>query len=77
MMNFLNNMNLLPKNFIVANVVEVLKEDPENGVEKLYEMSQTFVTDPQVKGIVGQIKEQMKLDNEQCELLLNAIFERR
>lgn len=56
MMNFLNNMNLLPKNFIVANVVEVLKEDPENGVEKLYEMSQTFVTDPQVKGIVGQIK---------------------
>lgn len=24
--------------------------------------------------IVGQIKEQMKLDNEQCELLLNAIF---
>ena len=39
MMNFLNNMNLLPKNFIVANIVEVLKEDPENGVEKLYEMS--------------------------------------
>lgn len=27
--------------------------------------------------IVGQIKEQMKLDNEQCELLLNAIFKRR
>lgn len=24
--------------------------------------------------IVGQIKEQMKLDNEQCEWLLNAIF---
>lgn len=24
--------------------------------------------------IVGQIKEQMKLDNKQCELLLNAIF---
>lgn len=24
--------------------------------------------------IVGQIKEQMKLDNEQCELLLKAIF---
>ena len=24
--------------------------------------------------IVGQIKEQMKLDNEQCDLLLNAIF---
>lgn len=24
--------------------------------------------------IVGQIKIQMKLDNEQCELLLNAIF---
>lgn len=26
--------------------------------------------------IVGRIKEQMKLDNEQCELLLNAIFYR-
>lgn len=26
--------------------------------------------------IVGQIKEQMKLDNKQCEVLLNAIFER-
>ena len=24
--------------------------------------------------IVGKIKEQMKLDNEQCELLLKAIF---
>lgn len=24
--------------------------------------------------VVGQIKEQMKLDNKQCELLLNAIF---
>lgn len=24
--------------------------------------------------IVGQIKERMKLDKEQCELLLNAIF---
>lgn len=56
MMNFLNNMNLLPKNFIVANIVEVLKEDPENGVEKLYEMSGTFITDPQVKGIITQIK---------------------
>ena len=56
MMNFLNNMNLLPKNFIIANIVEVLKEDPENGVEKLYEMSGTFVTDAQVKGIIAQIK---------------------
>ena len=27
--------------------------------------------------IVGQIKKQMKLDNEQCELLLSAIFKRR
>lgn len=27
--------------------------------------------------IVGQIKEQMKLDNEQCELLLDAIFNQR
>ena len=27
--------------------------------------------------IVGQIKEQMKLDNEQCEVLLNAIFKKR
>ena len=26
--------------------------------------------------IVGQIKEQMKLDNEQCELLLDAIFKK-
>lgn len=26
--------------------------------------------------IVGQIKEQMKLDNEQCELLLKTIFGR-
>lgn len=25
--------------------------------------------------IAGQIKEQMKLDNEQCELLLKAVFE--
>lgn len=24
--------------------------------------------------IVGQIKEQLQLDNEQCEILLNAIF---
>ena len=56
MMNFLNNMNLLPKNFIVANIVEVLKEDPDNGVEKLYEMSGTFITDSQIKAIIGQIK---------------------
>lgn len=27
--------------------------------------------------IVGQIKEQMKLDNEQCELLLKAIFKEK
>ena len=27
--------------------------------------------------IVGQIKEQMKLDNEQCEVLLNAIFKNK
>ena len=27
--------------------------------------------------IVWQIKKQMKLDNEQCELLLNAIFNKR
>ena len=27
--------------------------------------------------IVGQIKEQMKLDNEQCEMLLKAIFKQR
>ena len=27
--------------------------------------------------IAGQIKEQMKLDNEQCELLLDAIFNQR
>ena len=26
--------------------------------------------------IVGQIKEQMKLDNEQCDLLLRAIFKK-
>lgn len=26
--------------------------------------------------IVGQIKEQMKLDKEQCELLLNTIFKK-
>lgn len=26
--------------------------------------------------IVGQIKEQMKLNNEQCELLLNTIFKK-
>ena len=26
--------------------------------------------------IVGQIKEQMKIDNEQCELLLNTIFKK-
>lgn len=56
MMNFLNNMNLLPKNFIVANIVEVLKEDPDNGVDKLYEMSGTFITDPQIKAIIEQIK---------------------
>ncbi len=56
MMNFLNNMNLLPKNFIVANIVEILKEDPDNGVDKLYEMSGTFITDPQIKGVIDQIK---------------------
>ena len=56
-MNFLNNMNLLPKNFIVANIVEVLKEDPENGVEKLYEMSKSLITDEQVKSMIRQIKD--------------------
>ncbi len=55
-MNFLNNMYLLPKNFIVANIVEILKEDPDNGVDKLYEMSGTFITDPQIKGVIDQIK---------------------
>ena len=61
MMNFLNNMNLLPKNFIVANIVEVLKEDPENGVEKLYEMSESLITDEQVKNMIIQIKDIMIL----------------
>lgn len=56
MLNFLNNMNLLPTNFIVANIVEVLKEDPENGVDKLYEMSQNFITDPQIQQTVKEIK---------------------
>ena len=56
MINFLNNMNLLPTNFIVANIVEILKEDPDNGVEKLYEMSKSFITDPQIQQIVNEIK---------------------
>lgn len=56
MLNLLNNMNLLPTNFIIANIVEVLKEDPENGVDKIYEMSKTFITDPQIQQMVSEIK---------------------
>ena len=37
-------------------MVEVLKEDPENGVDKLYEMSQNFITDTQVLQILREIK---------------------
>ena len=57
MINFLNNMNLLPTNFIIANMVEVLKEDPENGVDKLYDMSKSFITDPQIQQLVNEIKQ--------------------
>ncbi|MGL4335762.1 MAG: radical SAM protein [Turicibacter sp.] len=54
-MNFLNNLDLIPKNFIVANMVEILKEDPENGVSKIFSMANTFIKDEDVKGIMGGI----------------------
>jgi len=57
MMNLLNNMSLIPKNFIVANIVDTLKEDPETGAEKVFEMGDKFVKDPETIALLQQVKD--------------------
>ena len=55
-MNFLNQFNLIPKNFIVANIVDTLKDDPEQGVEKVYKLATDYVTDESVIQSVHDVK---------------------
>ena len=57
MMNFLNNMNLIPKNFIIANIVDTLKDNPEEGAEKIFEMADKFVKDPGTVTLLEQVKD--------------------
>jgi len=57
MMDFLKNMSFVPKNFIVANIVDTLKEDPETGAEKVFEMADKFVKDDSTLGILDQVKD--------------------
>ena len=57
MMNFLNNMNLIPKNFIITNIVDTLKDDPEEGAEKVFEMADKFVKDTDTLAIIDQVKD--------------------
>ena len=57
MMDFFKNMNLLPKNFIVANIVDTLKDDPETGAEKVFEMADKFIKDESTLAILDQVKD--------------------
>ncbi|HAX73453.1 MAG TPA: radical SAM protein [Firmicutes bacterium] len=54
-MNLLSQ--LIPKNFLVANIVDMLTEDPEHGVQKIYEMSKNFIKDPEISAILNGIKQ--------------------
>jgi len=56
MMNFFNNMNLIPKNFIVAGIVDTLKSDPEAGAQKVFEMADKFVSDDAMAGLLEEVK---------------------
>ena len=56
MMNFFHNMNLIPKNFIVAGIVDTLKSDPEAGAQKVFDMADKFVTDESMTGLLEEIK---------------------
>ncbi len=55
-MNWFNQLNLVPKNFIVANIVDVMKEDPENGVNKVYQLANDFIPDDKIKETITMIK---------------------
>ena len=55
-MNWLNQLNLVPKNFIVANVVDTMKEDPENGLDKVYKLASDFLPDEQIKQTLEVVK---------------------
>lgn len=56
MKNFFHSMNLIPKNFIVAGIVDTLKADPEAGAQKVFEMADKFVTDEAMAALVGEAK---------------------
>jgi len=49
------NLNLLPKNLIVTNVVNTLKEDPEQGVVKLLEMAQSYTKSSEQRQMLDEV----------------------
>ncbi len=55
-MNWLNQLNLVPKNFIVANIVDIMKEDPETGVNRVYKLANDFLPDDKMKESVAVVK---------------------
>ena len=55
-LNFLNQFNLIPKNFIVANIVDTLKDDPEQGIDKVYKLATDYVTDESVIQSINDVK---------------------
>ena len=57
MINFLSQMNLIPKNFIVASMIDTLKENPETGAEKVFEMADKLVKEPKMIALLEQVKD--------------------
>jgi len=74
MMNFLNGLNLVPKNLIVNNIVDTLKTDPETGIIKLFEMSDKFASESDHYDIFEQVKEYYSSSGVAKMYLKNLIY---
>jgi len=57
MMNFFHNMKLIPKNFVVAGIVDTLKSDPEAGAQKVFDLADKFVTDEAMIELLEEVKD--------------------
>jgi|GEM_PF-2773876 len=49
------NLNLLPKNLIVSNIVSTLKDDPVQGISKLLEMAQNHTKSAEGRQLLNEI----------------------
>ncbi|MCL1948302.1 MAG: hypothetical protein FWF59_01025 [Turicibacter sp.] len=52
----MNFGKIIPKNFIVASIVDTLKSDPEAGAQKVFDLADKFVADEEVAHFVEEAK---------------------